>query len=122
MRIGFNLAANVLYVRIDGTVKRFPFLAADGIEQLPAREHAPGVTSQRRQQLKLSGGQVERSSRSRGGHPRDVKRQIADAETPAVWALAGSPQHGLHTCHELTRTKRLGDVVVGSDSKPGDAV
>src|SRR5262245_43725666 len=122
MRIRFNLAANILHMRIDCTVKRFAFLAADGIEQLTAREHSPGVTSQCRQQLKFGGGQVERPSRSRGGHSRDVERQITDAETLSVWTLAGSPQHGLHPRDELARTKRLGDVVVGADSKPGDAV
>ena len=52
-RIRLELAPQVLDVRVDGAVERFDLVAANRVEQLRAREHAPGLPHQRRQQLEL---------------------------------------------------------------------
>ena len=52
-RIGLDLAADVLDVRVDGALIRFEGDAVQRIEQLPAREDAPRLARQCGEQLKF---------------------------------------------------------------------
>ena len=47
--IALHLAAQVFDMRIDRTIERLHPLAANGIEQLSAREHAAGLPHHRRE-------------------------------------------------------------------------
>jgi hypothetical protein len=78
--IGFNLATDVFHVRVDGAVERVAILPANGIEQLAARKHTAGVSSQRRHQLEFRRGQVKCMPASRGGHSVQVEREVANSE------------------------------------------
>ena len=62
-RIGLDLAADVLDVRVDGALERLDVGAAHGVEQLGAREHAAGLPRQRGQQLELRRREIDRLCR-----------------------------------------------------------
>src|ERR1044072_137781 len=76
-RIGLELAPHVLDGCVDGTVERFDFDAANGIEQLRAREHAARLARERGDELELGGGQIDRARADARLHAPLVERDLA---------------------------------------------
>ena len=102
-RVGLDLAADVLDVGVDRPLVRLEGHAVDRVEQLRAREDAPGLARQRRQQLELGGGQLDSRGRRRSAACAAVSSSRSPARTSSASACAavGSPQHGAHAGDEL---------------------
>src|SRR5262245_64617099 len=122
MGIRLDLAPNILHMHVDGAIERLAIRATDGIEELTAREHTPGVLCERREQLEFCRRQVERTTCSRHRHPGHVERDVANAEDLCVRPCGRSPENRLHAGDELTRTEGLRDVVVRTSAKTEDPI
>jgi len=89
------------------------------IEQLVAREHAPGVRGQILQQAKFPHRCKNRPTLRQYSHRRGVDRKIAQAQH--LWSfarLAKTAQHAAHASHQFARAEGLGNVIVSPISSP----
>jgi hypothetical protein len=121
--IWLDLASDVLDVRVDGPVEGFALLTAHGVQKLRAREHPAWMPGKGRQQLEFGRRQIDRPSSARRHHPRNIQGEILDTQLRGF--LPGrtcTPQDRLHAGDELAGTERFGDVVVGADAEPANAI
>src|SRR4051794_39103048 len=125
-RVGLDLAAEVLDVRVHRALVALVVVALDSVDQLEARVHAPGRLGQRDEQAPLRRGQV---------HALGVDRHLVaveiEAQAPAVEAARrarvrldalGAAQQRAHAGDELARAEGLGHVVVGAEVQAADAL
>src|SRR6056297_3175768 len=106
-------------VLIDGAFRAQETLAPDAVEELGAREHAPGVGGEVGDQLELAAGELHFAPVARDAPPFDVHDQSAHRGTaPGRHATQQRPEPG----DELGRAERLDQVVVGARLEPADAV
>lgn len=94
-RIRFELAPDVLDVGVDRAIERVDLDAADGVEQLRAREHPARLAGERREQLEFGPGQVE-AIEVRQAQVEDVRsgrrdRAIASASGPVAAIVTVNP-------------------------------
>ena len=102
--------ANVLDVRIDGTIERLCGRTTYRMEQLCTREDPSCVTREGGNDLELGRGQLDRYLAAGDAHARDVDDHVGHAETIRICAaLLGPAKHRAHSRDELTRAERLGD-------------
>ncbi len=69
VRVGFELAPDVLDVCVNGSIERLDIFTADGIEQLRAGEDAAGAARQGRDQLELGRRDVDRLAAASNRQP-----------------------------------------------------
>ena len=104
-------------MRVDCPVERLAFVSTDGIEQLGAREHAARLAGERRQELELGGREIDRGAVAVERQALGIEHEIAESQSRACGrpgVARGTPEHGLHPRHELTRAEGFGEVVVGA--------
>jgi len=93
------------------------------LQQLVAGDDLPRVTEQVLEQVELALGELDLASidpdLASGARQRD--RSEGDDRLLAA-ARARPSQDGLDPRGQLARRERLGDIVVGSDLEPGDAI
>src|SRR4029079_18226792 len=100
--IRFDLAPHVLDVRVDRAIERGGVDAANGVEQLGAREYAPGLRGHGRQQGELGRCQVDHAIAGARLHAPLVEAEVAGADgVAALRRRVDAPEHGLHARHEL---------------------
>src|SRR5262245_21422420 len=107
---------------VDRAVVGLPVEAARGLQDAVAGEDAPAVPHEEREQLELGGGELEGAALE----PRRARVPL-DLERPHLHRLARlragpAAQNRLEACHQLARFERLGQVVVGPQLEPDDAV
>jgi hypothetical protein len=90
-----------------------PGLAPDPVEQRLTGDGLAGALHQRRQQVELSLGQLDRLA----GQPDQPRRPVSDLQPLGGWiGLAAlerlSSQDGPHSGHQLAEAERLDDVIV----------
>jgi len=116
-RAGFDFAAEVTDVGVDGALVAVVFVAAGPVDQLVAAVDPAGDAGQGGEQFPFGRGQ-------RGGLPAggDLAAGFVDDQLPAavgdrlvlVWDGAGAAQDGAGAQHDLAGAEWLGDVVVGA--------
>ena len=129
-RVVFELGAQVADVDVDGAGVAVVLVTPDALEQLVAREGAPGVRDEELQELVLLGrqgdGLVVEPCLIRG----EVEPQAADGQAlfsllvlaAALLDAGGAAQHGLDAREQLAHGEGLDDVVVGAELEADDAV
>jgi len=90
--IGFELAPHVLDVRVDRAVERLHLHASNRVEQLRAGEDPPGLARERREQLELGRGEIDRLP-ARMMSPRSgaasMRRKTARTRATSSFGLNG---------------------------------
>src|SRR5262245_39386999 len=79
-RLRLELAANVLDVGVDRPLVRLEGDAVDRVEELGPGEDPAGLRRERRQQLELRGGEIDRTTGDVDPHPRQVERDVAGTD------------------------------------------
>ena len=118
-----ELAAQLGDVHVDRARAARVGHAPDPVEQLVPRDDDPGILEQVREQVELAAGELDGLARD-----GDLARLPVEHDVAELQGRGGgrrridAAQHGLDPRRELARRERLGDVVVGADLEPGDAV
>ena len=108
---------------VDRALVRFDRHPVERIQQLSAREHAAGLAHEGRQELELRGGEVDGATCHARAHLRQVHLDVAGAQDlGAGGGAAGPAEDRAHAGHQLLRTERLDQVVVGAQLEADDAV
>ena len=97
-------------------------VAPHALHDLVAREHAPRVPRQERQEVELARGQANVASTYAYLARGQVDLELAEHEHVGRGLSAGAPQDGSHPRHQLARRERLRHVVVGAELEAHDAV
>jgi hypothetical protein len=121
--LGLDLAAEVLHVSVDRALVRFDRDAVQCIQQLPAREDAPRLSDERRQELELGGREVDGSTAHAGTHLRQVDLDVAGPEDLGAGGASSRPaEHRSHARHQLFGTEGFDQVVIGAELEADDPV
>ena len=122
MRIGVELLAQALDVRIDGAIVAHMLIAPYEREQVVAGEHATRRGGQRVEQLHLPTGERELVAVERHAQGGQVDGQRADDERLLSLFRGHAAQHRTDARHDLAGGEGLDDVVVRADVQAEDAV
>jgi hypothetical protein len=118
-----ELAAQAADDDVDGARVQLHLVAAQLVQDVVAAEHLARFARQHQQQLELRSGQVHRCALTLHAAGGRVDREPLEVQ-PCLGAVraAGAAQHRLQARHQLARLERLGQVVVGTQLQPDDAV
>ncbi len=107
---------------VDGAQFDVAVMAPDAVEQALARKDMTGMLDEMLEQAKF--GRAECDCRAVAAHPvrHGIDLDIGIAQRLAGERGADSAQHRLDAGDQLTRRKRLGDVIVGAGIEAADAV
>jgi hypothetical protein len=124
MRVAFELAAQVLHVRVHDALVSGVLVPADPIHQVEARVDPPGRAGQRGEYSPLGRGQLNHRPPHHDLTAVLVYDKLTTAERAAtrLGCAAAPPQDRLHPQDQLTWAERLGHVVIGADLQPMDTV
>src|SRR6266508_333607 len=112
-----ELLADVLDMGVNRPLVGLERDAVDRVQELATGEHAARLAHQRRKELELGRGQLDRPAGDRDAHAADVDLDIGHPEDlrPAGPRRLGPPQHGTDPRDQLLGPERLHDVVVGPE-------
>ena len=92
-------------------------------EQEVARQHAPAVFQEVAQQQELFRGEPDLAPAGRHDVPFEIDLDVAERERGVLGLQRRrAAEHGAHARDDLARAERLGDVVVGPELEPRDAL
>ena len=121
--VRLELAAQVLDVPVDRPLVRLQAEAVDRVEQLPAREHAPGLAREGGEELELGRRQGDGPATHGDPMPPQVELEVADDEPLGrSGGVLGPAEDGPDAGDELLRAERLDHVVVGAELEAGHPV
>ncbi len=114
LRIRFDFFADAAHINIDRTWSHIGCVTPDRIEQLVARENAPGVPHKVVEQAEFGGGGRNLFAAHGQRHRRGINVHLFDLGRQRRQGPLETAQHGLDTGHQFARTERFGDVVIGT--------
>ena len=109
-------------VDIDRTGSNVLGVAPNGIEELIAGEYAPGVANKPIKQAKLGGSGGNAGTTNTQDHGSAVDFEVADAGDTRNQGRIEAAENGFHPSYQLSRTERLGDVVIGAEFQAENAI
>ena len=119
---GVELAAQVADVRLDHVRVAAEVVSPDVLQDLPLREHAPGVEQEEAQQRELGRRELELRLAAEDLVARLVEVEVLVAEHVAGKVAGCPPQDRLHARDDLGEAERLRHVVVASGPERLDLV
>src|ERR1700753_3450911 len=120
--IHFNFRAQLPYVNIHRTRTYKCGFTPYCVKYLITRKDAASMLGKIVQKPELSRGCGGNSSPDRESNPHGSDFHIASTNNDGSQRSFATTQHSLYTRYEFTRTKWLGDVIVGARFQSTDAV
>src|ERR1044072_4123980 len=106
---------------IDSTVAHHTEIGVEGLNQLAAGEHPPGMGEEDAQQAKLDRRQLEQTAVEGGTVALLIQHEPPCRGSAGCWRLE-SAQHGLAAGDHFTWTKGLANIIIRSEFEPKEAV
>src|ERR1700733_11632873 len=120
--IGLDLLADAANVDIDRARSDIRRVAPNGVEQVVAAEDTSCMTGEIIEQAEFGGRSGDGSAAHGKDHRRGIDFDFADLHGAGRQRAFKAAEHRFDASHKLTRTKRLGDVVVGADFEAKNAI
>src|SRR5689334_2409220 len=114
IRFSLNLFSEATYVNVHRTRSDETAVAPYRIQQLIARKNTPGVARHKLQKPELACSDWDFLVADPQDHGAGVNFQVADLQQRAGGQRLSTAKYRPYTCHQLPRTERLGDVIIGS--------
>ena len=97
-------------------------MPTQAVQDIVAVEDFARLFGQHAQQFKLSARQLDQLSLAQHCVRVQVNLQTVKNQPMMLGHSASAPQHGLQACHQLTRLKRLGQIVISPQFQANDAI
>src|SRR5690606_1103685 len=122
LRVVAQLLAQAAHENIKRAVDGIPFSPLEQVDQAFAVQYHAREAREHSERVEFQRGEPEVFSVAHGGTLAHVHLKVAAPQDFAAHGSLFAPQHGLNARGQFARFEGLGQIVVGADLQPHDAV